>query len=99
MLGSSQKTGETSSRRSPERSQESDEDGHTTFGSGHEKVQIAVRWRRELQSAEANVVQSFVAQQHALGRADGNQDRAAKHHRVGHFRGRDAEESFNDAIG
>ena len=48
---------------------ESDEHGHTTYGSGHKMVQIAVRWSRGLQSAETNVVQSFAVQQHALERA------------------------------
>ena len=38
---------------------ESDEHDHTTYGSGHEMVQIGVRWSRELQSAEANVVNNM----------------------------------------
>ena len=50
-------------------------------------------------SGEAHVVQSCIVQQHALGRADGNQDSVVGHHRVGHFRERDAEESAHDAMG
>ena len=38
---------------------ESDEHGHTTYGSGHEMVQIEIRWSRERQSAEANVVNNI----------------------------------------
>ena len=50
---------------------ESEEQGHTTYGSGHDMVQNGVRWSRELQSAETNVVNNMHSNEpwHAEGHA------------------------------
>jgi len=45
---------------------ESQASGHTAHGCTHKVIQITIGWRCQLKGPEANVVQSFIVQQHAL---------------------------------
>ena len=42
--------------------------GDTRHDDGHEVVEVTVRWGRELESAEADIIQSFVVDTESLVR-------------------------------